>query len=737
MQLMLEWRHGGSALVLYTINTMKKVALWTVLGSLFIIPFLPLFVANAQFFPFITGKGFWFRILVEIAVVAWGALMLADAKYRPKFSWVLVLYAALVVWMFVANLLAINPHKAFWSNFERMDGWVTLIHVFGFFLVTSSVLTAQNLWRKWWLTFVGASALVALVALLQLSGVLAINQGGVRVDATFGNAAYLAAYLLFAIAISAWQAVESKEKWLRYALLSLAAVHVIILFYTATRGAILGAIGGAILGAALYTFLGAGKKAKQIGVSVLAGLVVLVGGFVLIKDADFIQNDPTLNRLASISLEEGSTRFAIWGIAYQGFQERPVFGWGQEGFNHVFNKYYEPSLYAQEVWFDRAHDVYLDWLVAGGLPAFLFFIGLLAVTSWTLLRSRELSKTEKVFLLSALGAYAFQAVFVFDNLFTYVPLAAILAMAHAASAKPIKKVETLPTVKAQEMDTMVAPIAAVLAIALVWSVNIPNMQAAHNLILAVSPKPQGGNNIAEFQKALDNNSFARQEIREHLVQYSITTASRSNLSQSQQAELASFTVAQMGDEVERNPNDVRLRYYLALAYRIAGNPQAALEQMDAAIALSPSKQFLYLEKGTTALEAGNRALAYEMFKTAYELDTRNAQAAGYMAAGLLYAGSPAQAEALLMEKFGTTTVDNPALFRAYYDTQNFDPFIAIWKQRVTAANGDPNTRFGLVSAYVVSGRVPEAIAEIRSIIADHPGTAQQGAAMLRQLGASI
>jgi len=43
-------------------------------------------------------------------------------------------------------------------------------------------------------------------------------------------------------------------------------------------------------------------------------------------------------------------------MAWEGVKEKPLLGWGQENFNLVFNKYYEPSLYGQEVWFDRVHN---------------------------------------------------------------------------------------------------------------------------------------------------------------------------------------------------------------------------------------------------------------------------------------------------------------------------------------------------------------------------------------------
>lgn len=37
-------------------------------------------------FPYITGKNFGFRILVEIAAAAWVMLMILDKGFRPKKS---------------------------------------------------------------------------------------------------------------------------------------------------------------------------------------------------------------------------------------------------------------------------------------------------------------------------------------------------------------------------------------------------------------------------------------------------------------------------------------------------------------------------------------------------------------------------------------------------------------------------------------------------------------------------
>src|SRR3989344_2000687 len=101
-----------------TEGTAKNIARWVALGALFLLPLAPLVVANSYFFPFITGKAFYLRILIEIAFFAWVVLALLDTNYRPRFSWIGASVVGFVLWMFVADIFALNVSKAFWSNFE-------------------------------------------------------------------------------------------------------------------------------------------------------------------------------------------------------------------------------------------------------------------------------------------------------------------------------------------------------------------------------------------------------------------------------------------------------------------------------------------------------------------------------------------------------------------------------------------------------------------------------------------
>ena len=46
----------------------------------------------------------------------------------------------------------------------------------------------------------------------------------------------------------------------------------------------------------------------------------------------------------------------------------------KDTFNYLFNENYNPKMWAHEQWFDRAHNVFLDWLVATGLLGLGFYL---------------------------------------------------------------------------------------------------------------------------------------------------------------------------------------------------------------------------------------------------------------------------------------------------------------------------------------------------------------------------
>jgi O-antigen ligase len=714
-------------------GTVKQIARWTALVALFLVPLAPLIVINSFFFPFITGKAFYFRILIEIAFCAWAVLAIVDKQYRPRFSWIGAAVLAFVVWMFVADCFAVNVAKAFWSNFERMEGWVLLIHLLAFFIAAGAVLRVEKQWRNWFFASVAVSVIVVIHCFFQLLGWSPIHQGANRIDASFGNSAYLAIYLLFSATIACWLALTEKRAWLKWSLVVLAVIEALLIFNTETRGTILGLAGGIGIAALLAAITWSGR-ARRYAVGTIIAMLVLVGGFLLIKDTSFVRNNDILNRLASISLADGQVRFTLWHMAYEGFLERPIVGWGQEGYNYVFDKFYDPSLYSQEPWFDRAHNAFIDWLVAGGLPAFLLYISLFGTALTMLWRGSNLSRPERIALTAALVGYAIHNLFVFDNLYSYVYFFAILALIDSQVARPIAWFERMPEVSDGSGGVIALTVAGVCAIALIAFVNYPGMADASELITALTPQSGGpAQNLATFEDLASHPSFAGQEIREQIVSFAGTESTDTSISSSLQQQIADFAVQQMALQVQQHPGDARTLLELALAYQYAGDATDSLKAIQAAEVVSPNKEQIYIQEGATLWDMGNTAGAQAAFAKAYALGPEFPDLAAYAAAGDIIIGDKAAARALLLEADGTTTVDSDVLALAYYRTQDFPDLIALWELRTQEPGATADTDFGLAAAYYVAGEKQAAINEVNATIAQYPSYASEGAELITEI----
>ena len=714
--------------------TAKQIARWVALGALFLLPITPLIVADGFFFPFITGKAFYLRILIEIAVSAWVVLALLDKEYRPRFSWIGAAVVGFVAWMFIADIFAINVTKAFWSNFERMEGWVLLIHLLGLFFATSALLRVEKKWRAWFLTSLCVSVIIVGYAFLQLSGTLVIHQGAGRIDASLGNSAYLAIYFLFSVFVAFWLALTEKHALLKWSLIVLACVEATLIFFTETRGAIIGLVLALAL-TALLTALTADKNVRHWATGAFIFILMLIGGFYLARDSSFIQNNHVLQRVSSISLNDGQTRLTIWRMASKGVLERPLTGWGQEGFNYVFNKYYDPSLYEQEQWFDRAHNAFIDWLSAGGIPAFLLYLSLFGSAFLLLWKSSQLSRSERIALTAALVGYAVHNLFVFDNLYSYIYFFAILALIDSQVARPIERLERAPLLSAEDGITFALPVAAVAAFVLIWFVNISGMQTATKLITAMSPFTEGiKGNIKAFEDLAAHPAFAAQEIREQTVSFAANVMQSKSATDTEKRQIASFAIIEMQKQVEAYPLDAREHVQLSYAYRTIGDSKNALQEIRTAITLSPNKEEFWIQAGALEWELGDMKSAQKDFNTAYTLGGKLFPVlAVYAAAGNIGAGDTPAANKLLTDAYGSTNIDSDVLANAWYRVKDWPQLIALWKSRVARPEASVETWFGLASVYYASGDSASAIATIRTAVAKYPEAAASGDAAIKQI----
>lgn len=716
-----------------------------ILAGIFLVPFIPLLVPDNLFFPFITGKNFTFRIIVEIIFALWLVLMLKDSEARPTRSLLAWGLAAFLVVMGLATLLSENSFKSFWSNYERMEGYVTLLHLGAYFLVAASVFARNKLWEYWVQTNLGVSIILCLYGVGQLLGFWPVHQGATRLDATFGNATYFAVYTVFMTFWAVWLLVRESQLWLRVVYGLIALFNLFILYHTATRGAILGLIGGVLLATLLIAaFERTRPQVRKIAAGLLVCVLLLIAAFFALKDQDFIKTNNVLGRFAAISLEEQTTksRFIIWDMAWQGFTERPLLGWGQESFNYVFNKYYDPRMYTQEQWFDRTHNVFFDWLIAGGALGLLTYLSLFAGALWIIWK-RLTDTTEKAVLTGLLAAYFVHNLFVFDNLISYMLFFSFLAFLHtrSSSATSAAQASQSPNISpaAGSLPSSVQVPAAVVGVLVIvaagYFLNVPALRANMNLINAIRPQATPQDNLNYFKSALSPETAGTQEVLEQLMQVTAGVANNTQAPSEIKQQFLELTKEEMKKQLARTPNDARLLVFYGSTLGQYGQLEEGAQYLEQAVANSPKKQTILFELGANYLNRGQFDKALEIFKQAHEVEPAYDDARLNYATAAIYDRKPDIAAQVLSEKYGTDLVADGRILRAYADTNQWPKAIAILQDQVSKSPSDTTARKQLAVAYYQSGNTPAAVATLRSIEDIDPSQKEELEGIIKQIQA--
>ncbi|MFA5997298.1 MAG: O-antigen ligase family protein [Candidatus Paceibacterota bacterium] len=646
-------------------NLHKFFANAVVFAGFVAVPFIPFIVlGQSTFFPFITGKNFAFRALVEIMFSAWIVLAVIDPAYRPKKSYLLYAFAAFVGIITLASIFGADPAKSFWSNYERMEGVVTYFHLFAYFVVASTVLTVRGFWRPYLNFNLFAGVIMAIIGVMQWAGHVKISQGGIRIDGTLGNTEYLGTYALFNIFIALFLLVREKLdttggniRMVIYGLIII--LQTFALYHSGTRGAILGLIAGLGLATLLVAIFEKNNKLiRKSAIGIVIAIILFVGGFIAIRDASFIQQSPVLSRLAAISPTEGTghARLMVWGMAYEGFKEKPILGWGMDNFMYVFSKYYDPNMYAQEQWFDRAHNVVFDWLVAGGALGLLGYLSLFGLSLYYIWRpapletasgrsvapsltgrTDELSVLEKSVLTGLLGGYFFQNLFVFDNITSLIYFGMILAYVEGMNrgqlttdtasqttdrnaenkSKNIKK----DAAEKEDLTFMVSGGAFIFAIVLLYNVNYSPFMQNITFIKGLTDRtdPSLARNLAFFKDALAYDSMGETEIREQLTPFSTTAFDSSKGISDIQQQFLLLTKSELEKQAAEHPSDARAQLFAGSFLSKVGKYDESLVYLNKAAELSPTKQSILFELGNAHYGNKNTAKAEEIFKRAFEL----------------------------------------------------------------------------------------------------------------------
>ena len=751
----------------------EQFFIWVIKIGLWVIPFLPLYVSSSMLFPFITGKNFAFRIIVEFIFVFWVALAIMHSDYRPRLTPLFKAATIFIVILFLADLFSPNPYRAFFSNYERMEGFMMLSHLYLYFVILISVFKTRRDWLVFFHATLAASLIVSYIALTQRLGYRISLQGGFRVDSTIGNPTYLAAYLVFHIWLLFILMYQFWKKWWLIGIYTAAFIfELIIIYFTATRGATLALVGAFIfLSIAGVVFLKkmfpAYPRLRQWAGAFLLLMAAIPFLFWLGRESSLVRQSPVLTRLTSYSFQERTiqSRFMIWRMSARAVLERPIFGWGQENYYLVFQKYFDPRLYQQEPWFDRSHNVVFDWLIHAGFLGLISYFSLIGLSLWLIFRSLRrglIAPFEGLIVAALFLTYFLQNIFVFDNLNTYLPFFAFLAYteflafprtvpARPAANEKLKK-DKFDSRRAQ--NTPRAGRGAGLAYAFFvlmgilffiggYELHVKPIKESKTLIRALQAyqfqRPMD-EVIGLFKESLAYSTFGDTEVREQMSNLARGIIGHDKYTEEEQKKMLDFSVEELRREASIPAPDVKHKLFLgALMSRAARlNPSYAAEAenyLKEAIRLSPGKQIIYFELAQIYLNQGKADETIKVLQQVIDLEPSYQDAAvNLLAIGYMTKRPDVVEKAKTYLRQDTMAVENmERLAGLYQQAGDYASTLKIYEDLVLRYPDRAAYRAALASLFAFFGEKERAIQEAETAVKLDPSLSTQIEEFLKQL----
>ena len=399
---------------------------------LFATVFTPVILFPGFFFPYVTTRAVFFRVIVEV-VLGIFLFLLVHREWQPQKprDGVFLALLAFVAINVIAGAFGVSPLRSMFGDFERMWGVWAWIHLLLFYVLLRTFMRPGD-----WMPFFQLSVGVSLViAILEIRG----WTHGLGTYSTIGNQGLLAPYLFFHAGFAVLLAVRHRQYAWRMANAGAGVILLTGIFLTQNRSSFLGLIVGLVV--ALFV----ARRSRWIAV---AAVCLVVGATIVARtmgDRPIARYLPaTLLRLAATNPRGSDDIRAMQVIVtLAGLKEHPLLGVGPENFDVLWSEHFNSRIYPagpDERW-DRAHSAYMEASATSGIPgalAFLsvwFFIFLAARHAY---RDKGLSVAELSLCCALISGYMTFLLFWFIDMNSAIPWIMLAAfLSSTAAGEPL------------------------------------------------------------------------------------------------------------------------------------------------------------------------------------------------------------------------------------------------------------------------------------------------------------
>ncbi|MEK7659306.1 MAG: O-antigen ligase family protein [Patescibacteria group bacterium] len=709
--------------------------------GIYLSAFIPLVIFSQFISPFHFGKVIVFRSLIEILVVFYVILLVKHGRQflppRTPLFWAITIFTAAFG---LTTFTSVNIYQSFFGTLERMGGWFSLVHFWGFFVIATGVLRK----KEEWLTFIKLSLFVSLLSafygFLQKTDIpWIIGSGGrAKIFGTIGNPALFAGYIIinaFLALMLYFKPGNSKNEKRFYAAAFLIDAFAVLL--TGVRGSVLGVAVGIVLFGFLYSIDFGSLKIKKYTTYFLILVVVAVGVLYSLRNTDFVKNNQYLSRYADISPKARTvqTRMWAWQAGFDGWNDSfkyMVLGWGPEMFNVPFSKHFNPNFISlgSETLFDRAHNQFLEVLFTMGLIGFTAYvlIYIYAFKGLNKLNSNPENKVFKIGLISALVAYMIHNFFIFDTSANYIMFFIVLGFINLLTVAN-NQISAVSSIAVKSKNILANFVGTILMIAIIFSIyffEIIPAKANYTTTRAIVASWNGNHDLAfeKFKEAMSYDTFGKYDIRHRYGQYILEQGTRQGQVDQKTKERLLVAIENIKKNAEESPEDYLPYLYISRSYILLGKEgpnspynDLALENSLKALEISPTFVRTYYEVAQAYLNKKDLPKAIEWFERVVELNPQVPLSHWYL--GITYAqAGQLQRGARIIENSGynykSSEVDALRMSEIYFRMKNFHKIAEVYEALIKLNPKDPQYHASLAVAYREIGERDKAIKEAQT-----------------------
>lgn len=379
-------------------------------------------------------------------VLAFGLLLAWSAERRiwlPRFRLGYAAGAFLAV-STLATVFSQNPRLSLLGQYQRYGGLAPRL-LYGAVMVTIVGVCWERPERVRWLAWAALAGSVPLVGylLIQAAGLDWVrwtdaSTGGLPdyPAGTLGNSNFAGGYLAIVLPLFVYATVATRQPILKRAMIVVSCLAVVTLWFTQTRGGMMGAAAGLGTMAFLYRHR-LPRWARAAGLAGVGAMVVV--SVLVIWHPGTARPPGPLARLAPLRSNTIKYRGYYWTAAARMVHDRPLLGMGLDTYYENYSRYRVAADGRRNglTVADSPHNIFVEHAAGAGilgLTTYLCLVGL--AVRYGMARCRQLEGKARLLLVSFLGAlvaYLVQGFFSIDvpplALMGWVTLGCVAALA--------------------------------------------------------------------------------------------------------------------------------------------------------------------------------------------------------------------------------------------------------------------------------------------------------------------